>query len=229
MSGLLFIQRSRVPAKPKLPLKLISYNDIMFLHLPNNMGESTSHAPIVACICPDPSLSKDHHISHRRNIFGWGTAAEKAPPRHFQNPWPSFRSPTIWDAYKSFNLGAAVAHPKPKELSGVRRSKSKAKHNEGQYEDRLEDGDSAPRERVQGPVPHKAYVRPIFAERFEDDEEDFWRDPPIRATKPRWGEPGGKEAVTWLGHAGVLVQVPWRNRDRDGMCGVIFDPIFSSR
>jgi hypothetical protein len=50
--------------------------------------------------------------------------------------------------------------------------------------------------------------------------------------------PGGAR-VCWLGHASVLVQLPWSgqaergdgtdNGEQEGMCGILFDPIFSKR
>ncbi|BEI81351.1 hypothetical protein CcaverHIS002_0205110 [Cutaneotrichosporon cavernicola] len=84
------------------------------------------------------------------------------------------------------------------------------------------------------------YIRPEMLGIQVDDEADDWREPPICVRPPRWlrgegsdresdrGEGGpAKPAVTWIGHASVLVQIPFT--DGSGMAGVLFDPIFSLR
>ncbi|GMK57218.1 hypothetical protein CspeluHIS016_0400520 [Cutaneotrichosporon spelunceum] len=84
------------------------------------------------------------------------------------------------------------------------------------------------------------YIRPEMREMQTDDDADDWREPPVCVRPPRWlcgegedresnrGECGlPKPALTWIGHASVLVQIPFA--DGSGMAGVLFDPIFSQR
>lgn len=135
------------------------------------------------------------------------------------------------DAYKAYNLGAAIAHPLPRKV-GLSRSSLHLPINEGKDAYKCDDGEDAPRLVNQSWLPANTYVRPVFAEMFEDDDVDDWRDPPVKVVTPEWGGLDGKadkETVTWLGHAGVLVQVPWARGERQGMCGVLYDPIFSYR
>jgi L-ascorbate metabolism protein UlaG (beta-lactamase superfamily) len=80
--------------------------------------------------------------------------------------------------------------------------------------------------------PVHGYVRREFSRILTLDEEDDWREPPIRVERPRWrcGGAGAVPLVTWLGHAGALVQIPWaRAGPTEPFCGVVFDPIFSHR
>lgn len=93
--------------------------------------------------------------------------------------------------------------------------------------------------RVESQVePVAGYIRPDLQRIQSDDDDDDWREPPVYVMPPRWLEDVGREsdrgelgqpkpAVTWLGHASVLIQIPFR--DGSGMCGVLFDPIFSNR
>lgn len=86
--------------------------------------------------------------------------------------------------------------------------------------------------------PINCYIRPELQRIQADDDDDDWREPPVCVVPPRWMKDDGREsdrgeagrpktAVTWLGHASVLVQVPFE--DGNGMCGILFDPIFSNR
>jgi N-acyl-phosphatidylethanolamine-hydrolysing phospholipase D len=211
--------------KSILQLHLYSYND--------KMNDSLSQKALVQVLSPDEALTDSHHGPENYHYYRRNTAYEDGVPRYFNNPWPSYRSPSLTDAYRAYSLGAAIAHPEPRKLPGIHRTKSQISINEGRYTLKCEDGAEAPRLEKKGWMPEATYVRPVFAEVFEDDdEEEDWRDPPVKVVQPRWGgvgDKGEKETVTWLGHAGVLVQVPWRNNVRDGMCGVLYDPIFSYR
>lgn len=86
--------------------------------------------------------------------------------------------------------------------------------------------------------PVSCYVRPDLKRIQDEDDDDDWREPPVYVMPPRWmrdvgregdrGEKGmPKPSVTWLGHASVLIQIPFR--DGSGNCSVLFDPIFSNR
>jgi hypothetical protein len=166
------------------------------------------------------------------------------------NPWPSYRTASISDAYKAYQLGAALAHPNPRtsraSTPGISRSGSSATLDEEEpYH--LSSAEETDTEAEPRPVSEtgellrlpsgkwirtSVYVRRQLAEIYEGDEEDDWRDPPVLVVEPRWhGEEGELKtpAVTWLGHAGALVRIPWKRKGRDGMCGVLFDPIFSYR
>lgn len=176
-------------------------------------------SPRVESLPPDSSLSLSHHgPPPSAGYFTGAVEGEGSKPRYFNNPWPSYRVASLGDAYKAFQLGAAVAHPQPKE-AGISRSESIGGES-------VEEVPRLPNDRW---LPASTYVRPDFASMYEDDEEDDWRDPPVRVVAPSWAN-GDRPAVTWLGHAGALVQLPWKNGSgRSGMCGVLFDPIFSYR
>jgi L-ascorbate metabolism protein UlaG (beta-lactamase superfamily) len=86
--------------------------------------------------------------------------------------------------------------------------------------------------------PPAGYIRPEMRAMQADDEADDWREPPVCVRPPRWLTGEGREsdrgeegpprpAVTWLGHASTLVQIPFG--DGSGLAGVLFDPIFSQR
>jgi hypothetical protein len=83
-----------------------------------------------------------------------------------------------------------------------------------------------------------------------DEEEEMERHGRlVKVLKPdfsrRTGHGGrpvtgaGGARVCWLGHASVFVQIPWSGEagrrdgtdsgEREGMCGIMFDPIFSKR
>lgn len=193
------------------------------------MNDSLPQTASVKVLTPDSSLTNSHHGPENYHYYRSNSAYENEVPRYFNNPWPSYRSPSLKDAYRAYNLGAAIAHPEPRKLPGLSRTKSQISFIEGTHPLKCEDGEDAPRLEKKGWYPEATYVRPIFAEVFEDDDEgEDWRDPPIKVVEPKW-EKSEKERITWLGHAGVLVQVPWRDSGRDGMCGVLFDPIFSYR
>lgn len=195
------------------------------------MEEAVTQSAITHRITPSSDLSKEHHGPENYHYYRKNTSYEDGKPRFFKNPWPSYRSPSLGDAYRAYNLGAAVAHPEPRKLNGLHRHKTQASINEGHHPLLCEDGEHAPRLKNESWYPSNTYVRPVFAEVFEDDdEEEDWRDPPVKVVTPEWDEEKrDKEKVTWLGHAGVLVQVPWKNKEREGLCGVLFDPIFSYR
>ncbi|CAK9786437.1 Metallo-hydrolase/oxidoreductase [Cutaneotrichosporon oleaginosum] len=86
--------------------------------------------------------------------------------------------------------------------------------------------------------PPAGYIRPELRAMQDDDDDDDWREPPVCVRPPRWLRGEGREtdrgeagpprpAVTWLGHASTLVQIPFT--DGSGMAGILFDPIFSQR
>lgn len=81
------------------------------------------------------------------------------------------------------------------------------------------------------------YIRPELKDMASSDEADDWREPPLRVVRPAWA-PAFAPSVTWLGHASVLLRIPWAvppgadpvsNQPPGDMCGVLFDPIFSAR
>lgn len=192
-------------------------------------------APRVTELPPPAGLNKDHHGPPASGSWlPWSSGAksndQSSRPKSFQNPWPSWRSPTLADAYRAYKLGAALAHPEPRE-PGLTREQSRTEDHPAYHPYKLSDGREVPKLPYEGWYPVSTYVRPPLAEKYEDDEEEDWREPPIKVVTPGWGgmEHGrDKEMVTWLGHATVLVQIPWKG-NREGMCGVLFDPIFSQR
>lgn len=81
------------------------------------------------------------------------------------------------------------------------------------------------------------YIRPELKDMAADDDADDWREPPLRVVKPAWA-PCAAPAITWLGHASVLLRIPWTNapsadpvcsQPPADMCSILFDPIFSQR
>ncbi|WRT66303.1 uncharacterized protein IL334_003257 [Kwoniella shivajii] len=184
--------------------------------------------PTVSIIPPPPSLPRDHHgpfKSSRKPPAEDCHDGSLHKPKYFKNPWPSYRSASLHDAYLAYQLGAAVALPPHQTLGS---SRFDFVEEEAYDEDsRAEDGST--RADTQSLIPKKMYIRPDFSEVKHDDESDDWREPPVRVIEPTWAEGAdqGKEKVTWLGHAGILLQIPWK--DKEGHAGVIFDPIFSYR
>lgn len=184
-------------------------------------------APRVTILSPPDGLPKEHHGPYKPPKLSLSFSSDK--PQYFQNPWPSYRMPSLSDAWLAYQKGAAVALPPKKSR--------KWHHDEG--DDSSSDEDEAEPVDENGAVRGEPgyilpgiYVRPELAKIQREDEAEDWRNPPVDVVKPGWGEgKEGKENVTWLGHAGVLVRIPWKKsaESRDGMCGVLFDPIFSQR
>jgi N-acyl-phosphatidylethanolamine-hydrolysing phospholipase D len=217
-------------------------------------------SPSVIPLEPSSQLTNSHHALPSTSYYPLASSSSSstlcpattpAKPRYFLNPWPSYRVASLSDAYRAYQLGAAIAHPQPRTPSrprtpatGLSRTGSSATLDEEEpyisssvSVSEVEDEDtSANAALLRIPpsawYPARIYARKDLAEMYQDDEEDDWRDPPVTVVPPSWtGEEGplDKEAVTWLGHAGVLVRIPWKGKGRNGMCGVLFDPIFSYR
>ncbi|WVQ82278.1 hypothetical protein IAT38_004406 [Cryptococcus sp. DSM 104549] len=198
-------------------------------------------SPRVTSIPAPSSIPRDHHGPAPPPSSSGSPTATK--PRYFKNPWPSYRTASLRDAYLAYQRGAAIAlHPS--RTPGSRRLKLAGLEPYDENEDNEFEGEAVdepldPRDtngalwvESQSMMPKKLYIRPDFSEVREQDDEDDWRDPPVQIVEPQWGEgEDGRERVTWLGHAGVLVQIPWKkdNGGRSGTCGVLFDPIFSYR
>lgn len=181
---------------------------------------STAQYPTVIPVPPSSSLLNEHHgPKPKRKV-----PVPNDRPSYFINPWRSYRAASLSDAWLAYQRGAAIAPAGVKSVVSARADP----RNEGNDEEEPLVGPARPKSRV--------YVRPEFSDWHEDDHEDDWRDPPIEVLLPSWddtGEERGKAEVTWLGHAGVMVRIPWKGkgkeREREGMCGVLFDPIFSYR
>ncbi|TXT03837.1 hypothetical protein VHUM_04358 [Vanrija humicola] len=78
------------------------------------------------------------------------------------------------------------------------------------------------------PEPVRGYVRPSFSRILSADDTNDWREPPVRVEEASWQRSPRSPTVTWLGHAGAFVQIPWAT-EREGAAGLLFDPIFSYR
>lgn len=190
--------------------------------------QEPSQSPTVH-VLPAGNVDTSHHGPFVSHYWRKNSPYENGLPRFFKNPWPSYRAPSLTDAYTAYNLGAAIAHPSPYKLNKAR-SELHLPHNKGNDIYKCEDGQEAPRLKNESWMPANTYVRPIFAEQFDDDEESDWREPPVKVLQPTFAsEETDKAKVTWLGHAGVLVQVPWQRGERDGSFGVLYDPMFSYR
>ncbi|WVQ67735.1 uncharacterized protein L199_005940 [Kwoniella botswanensis] len=212
----------------------------------------SSH-PIVSIIPPPRSLPKDHHgpfqSSKQKSKSKTKSPIEEDDedechnptyhkPKYFKNPWPSYRTASLHDAYLAYQLGAAVALPPHQAIGSSKLSiVDQEPYDEDGNDDPRGEGGSL-RAETESMIPKRLYIRPDFSEVKEGDEFDDWREPPVKTVEPTWlsstraeetGEGGNhrREKVTWLGHAGVLIRVPFK--DRSGYAGVIFDPIFSYR
>ncbi|WVO16258.1 hypothetical protein L204_103932 [Cryptococcus depauperatus] len=184
--------------------------------------------PTVSRIPPPFSLSRDHHGPPRKVSL---TSSNPQAPSWFKNPWPSYRTTSAWDVYQAYQRGAAIAPQclKPEGTEQVLVDEVLSPEDDwiDKNGGRLLDEDTVPGS-------SKMYIRPEFSNIKDGDDEDDWREPPVRVIDPTWGNEFDKEErVTWLGHAGVLVQLPWgkdvKGEQRGGMCGLLFDPIFSYR
>ena len=172
--------------------------------------------PVVTLLSPSHNLLTEHH-GPRSQVAG---SLPDTKPDYFLNPWRSYHPASLSDAWLAYQRGAAIA-PAPIKLAKSSHISSLASVTD---DAELENEPLAGRKR-------RGYVRPEFSLWHEDDHEDDWRDPPVEVVAPRWDEEKEKSAVTWLGHAGVLIQIPWQRTSeaREDMCGVIYDPIFSYR
>lgn len=186
-------------------------------------------APRVTILDPPEDLPREHHGPYKPPTLSLSWSSDK--PQYFKNPWPSYRMPSLSDAWTAYQKGAAVALPPRKSRKWHREEGDGDSSETDEEEAPLVDANGAVRGEP-GYILPGIYVRPELAKIQREDEEEDWRDPPVDVVSPTWGE--GKEAkenVTWLGHAGVLVRIPWKKNveGRQGMCGVLFDPIFSQR
>lgn len=224
---------------------------------PRSPGTMTPHHPLVHRVPPPDDLPKDHHGPPSSTSASSGYIALPngssglLKPRYFQNPWKSWRNPSLTDAWIAYQKGAAIALPLHKTARTAKRSFGTEQNgtipgNEPSYdheegpEGRLEedeveydprDPDGAIRETRLYPIPSRTYVRPELSLVHEDDEESDWADPPLQVVTPQWERQSNVD-VTWLGHASVLVRVPWKEtgaQRKEEACGILFDPIFSYR
>ncbi|ORX36694.1 beta-lactamase superfamily domain-domain-containing protein [Kockovaella imperatae] len=197
----------------------------------------TSQHPRVALLSPSSSLSVDHHVASSK--LALSTADSK--PTYFQNPWRSYRAPSLNDAWLAYQKGAAIALPPHKTparrpyLGTGPEDESAPLAVDPEADDADDPRDSSGALWSEGGWLGKVYVRPEFATVKDEVEREHWKDPPIEVIEPDWREYGDQSEtgdVTWLGHASVLVRIPWKRdgeKQRAGACGVLFDPIFSYR
>lgn len=183
--------------------------------------------PVVIPLPPSSAVRTDHHGPKKRKTQ---VSLLDETPSYFLNPWKSYRVASLSDAWLAYQRGAAIA-PAQSKSAGPYRSLSRPSpyHGEGEVE---EEEEPLVEPEPSAKAKSRLYIRPEFSIWHEEDLEDDWRDLPIQVVSPRWDEAQlDKPSVTWLGHAGVLVQIPWKGRGkgREGMCGIVFDPIFSYR
>jgi hypothetical protein len=137
------------------------------------LSQSLRYLPLVGSYFSSSSqLPPDYNQT--RSPSPPGPAAE---PAYFSNPWPSWKSLSISDAYSAYVKGATLK--------------------------------LAPREDE------------------EEDEEVHGRL--VKVLRPDFSRQAPVPRVCWMGHAGAFVQIPWKQDGGNGMCGVMFDPIFSKR
>ena len=184
--------------------------------------------PIVTPLPFTSSLSTDHHVAP----YTSRVALSNVPrPAYFRNPWRSYRSPTLNDAWLAYQKGAFIALPPDKAQlisGGVDESVPLTAEP---------DGPEVPTPDERAPLASSSRSRSYSGQSARsksiDEEVDDWRDPPVQVVDPRWDEPiEGRGSVTWLGHASVFLRIPWKEvkgKRKEGSCGVLFDPIFSYR
>ena len=199
------------------------------------MSESIeAHQPGVKLLDPAPQLSYSHH----------GPSASKTSlggkPKYFQNPWKSWRQPSVSDAWIAYQQGAAIARPLRKKKKRLAKEREEGLQSSSPIEDRLEDSSDEEDEAVEKapmdskdirlePEPSKVYIRPELTRLEKENEHHLWKDPPVEVISPKW-DTSDKVDVTWLGHASTLVRIPFKNQtDGAEKCNVLFDPIFSYR
>ncbi|KAL2194382.1 beta-lactamase superfamily domain-containing protein [Corynascus similis CBS 632.67] len=124
----------------------------------------------------------------------------------FRNPWPSWHRPTAAEKWNSFQWG--------------------------------EDDDGcielAASRLVSNQVPHKPpkNMRPTFPDLTTDWPNSIGAKAArlLQVEKPDFSFPTGSRAkATWLGHAGVLLQLPSPEGDHGRPVTAIFDPLFGAR
>ncbi|WOO85592.1 N-acyl-phosphatidylethanolamine-hydrolyzing phospholipase D [Vanrija pseudolonga] len=214
----------------------------------------TPAAPTVSRLPPDPALLYQHHgVASGSRI----ALPEALAPRYFHNPWPSYRMASLNDAWLAYQKGAAIATPQLGGNAAASSSKvslsasclgSKPDDEEAAqplttppfalhgFRDPADDSDDEPLnddaeewpKRQHPPEPVRGYVRPAFSRILSADDASDWREPPVRVEEARWQRSPRSPSITWLGHAGAFVQIPWAD-EREGAAGVLFDPIFSYR
>ncbi len=130
------------------------------------------HLPLIGSYFPSRHCTPLEYNHHKRSL-----PTSDVEPAYFLNPWPSWKSLSIADAYNAYAKGAVLK--------------------------------LAPREDE------------------EEDEEVHGRL--VKVLQPDFSRGGDIPRVCWLGHAGAFLQIPWKHENDGGMCGVMFDPIFSKR
>jgi hypothetical protein len=207
------------------------------------LTDSSESSPVpqhakVTVLPPADGIPTDHHGPSQRGV----ALPDGSKPTYFRNPWKSWRQPSLSDAWTAYQKGAAIALPLHRTARSIRRAVEQEYDSDDEFghpdfETERGEGkdprgpDGAMHETRFTSILGRVYVRPEFSLVHEDDEESDWRDPPLEVVSPRW-EDRDEVDVTWLGHAGVLVRVPWKEVDgkkRAGGCAVLFDPIFSYR
>jgi len=212
---------------------------VQFISLQLAQKMQTYSAPVVSRLLPAEDIPTDHHVVPTGSYLPF-VGSSKSP--YFQNPWKSYRMATLTDAWTAYQKGAAIAMSRPK-IPGLAGSPStenllrEAGFADDGEEAREEAALSAPEpwdppEKVKSFLRREMYVRPEFSQFVEGDEDGDWRDPPVELVLPKWLDEE-EPCVSWLGHAAVLIRIPWRTqprgRKREGMFGMLFDPIFSYR
>lgn len=195
-------------------------------------GNVVPQHPKVTLVPPPDDLDTSHHGPTSTGI---SLTDGSVKPKYFQNPWKSWRQPSLSDAYTAYSKGAAIALPLHRTARKVKRAVEEVEEDFDEWIENDVDprgSDGAIRETKLVPIPSRTYIRPEFSVVHEEDEESDWSDPPLEVVSPQWDNED-KVDVTWLGHASTLVRIPWRQKGgisrKDGSCGILFDPIFSYR
>lgn len=207
-------------------------------------GNSTPQHPTVKLVTPPDDLDTSHHGPSSTGI---SLTDGSVKPKYFQNPWKSWRQPSLSDAWTAYSKGAAIALPLHKTARKIKRAvrrdhdsdEEAVSIEEEDEEDEFLDNDKDPRgpdgsirETKLVPIPSRTYIRPEFSLVHEEDEESDWSDLPLEVVSPQWDNEE-KVDVTWLGHASTLVRIPWKRAQggsrKEGSCGILYDPIFSYR
>lgn len=200
-------------------------------HVLASPSNSTSWSSYLPSFNPSPSESRPRRGSHSRSRSrSRKSDREGSPPRQeqertgFRNPWPSWHKPTqkeIWDNLEwgedvdpCIELAAsALATPSTPIQTGLT-----TKGSEGKTVLRK-------RSKELKTVLKKRSSKELKKTRTQQAAEL------LKVVPPDFAFDGTRQnaKVTWLGHAGVLVQLPPLSNDGARPIRCVFDPIFSQR
>ncbi len=175
--------------------------------------------------CPANSGPPEHHVfaastaqapsvwSWSSYLPSWGPLAQSEPEPGetigFRNPWPSWKKGTLAEVWQHLQWGEA--HDPCVELA--------ASHLSHDPTPKMPEQGKRPSFGDIGNWPNSLGAKAARLLQIEDPDFSF----------PSAANPDALAKVTWLGHAGLLVQLPALGAAGSRPLGCLFDPIFSTR